>query len=623
MKELLRTTHAVPFTCALFAFLVYLATLSRSVSFIDAGELATASYTLGIAHPTGYPLFTMLGWVFARLPVAHEVVVRLNIMAAFFCAAGIFLFVHLVRFILRRAGSKSGVPRAPVSFEGTILAASAGAGLLLSFSETYWSQAVAVEVYSLHLLFLSSVSLLFLKASFDWRTEGERWWYGFAFVLGSELYQSHDHDPARSRFSVFLFCPAGLEHAVPPEDRPDGSPFRGRSLCLPVSSSPRRAVSCDELGESGHLERFLWHFSGKQYRVWIFSSTEAASRQFRYFIDSLPAEFAYVGLALALPGIIVLWRSHRKLAVATLLLFAACVGYSINYDIHDIDSYFLLAYVTMGIWAGLGLAWLIPQLAGILPGRMASAVALALLLSLAPLFLHFGKSDESSDYLVEDYTRNMFSSLRPNAMILSYQWDYWVSAAHYYQLVDGERPDAVVIDKELLRRSWYLGELRHRYPWLIAESQAEVDAFLKEVDKFEHDLPYNPSVIEGRYAAMIDSFIRKNIGSHPVYVTGEIEGQYTRGYQRVPAGLAFRLFADTLVHTEPMPGFSVRPCPRSGRLEDFTRRLYADAYAARGEYYYYRVRDVLEAKADFRLALAYDPTSPLPRRWLKSLGGAE
>ena len=72
---------------SLLAFLLYIRTLAPGLSFIDSGELGTVAATLGVAHPTGYPLFTLLGWLFTRLPLASEVIVRLNIMAAVFCAA--------------------------------------------------------------------------------------------------------------------------------------------------------------------------------------------------------------------------------------------------------------------------------------------------------------------------------------------------------------------------------------------------------------------------------------------------------------------------------------------------------------------------------------------------------
>ena len=46
---------------------VYVVTMSRSVGFIDRGELAAVATTLGIAHPTGYPTITMLGHLVSRL----------------------------------------------------------------------------------------------------------------------------------------------------------------------------------------------------------------------------------------------------------------------------------------------------------------------------------------------------------------------------------------------------------------------------------------------------------------------------------------------------------------------------------------------------------------------------
>jgi hypothetical protein len=52
----------------LILFIIYLITLAPSVVQIDAGELAAVQATLGIAHPTGYPLFTIIGFLFSKLP---------------------------------------------------------------------------------------------------------------------------------------------------------------------------------------------------------------------------------------------------------------------------------------------------------------------------------------------------------------------------------------------------------------------------------------------------------------------------------------------------------------------------------------------------------------------------
>src|SRR5437764_15450488 len=72
----------------LISFIVYLQTLAPAVPFIDGGELATVCATLGIAHPTGYPLFSLIGYLFAHLPIAGHVIMRVNIMSAFFVALG-------------------------------------------------------------------------------------------------------------------------------------------------------------------------------------------------------------------------------------------------------------------------------------------------------------------------------------------------------------------------------------------------------------------------------------------------------------------------------------------------------------------------------------------------------
>lgn len=572
---------------ALCALGVYMKTLAPSVTFIDSGELATVACTLGIAHPTGYPLFTLLGWVFSKLPIAGEEIVRLNIMAAVFCAAGVYVFFQLMHLLLAVASKSKG--------SSPVLLASAGASLLLAFSETYWSQATSVEVYSLHLLFLSLVLFCFVNANFyheiqsrfgevDQRLSEASWWTLFAFTLGL----SFTNHMTTILLSLGLLYWYFSSHGGGRESRLQilrmGFPFLlGLSVYLYLPVRGARALL--NWGNPVTLERFLWHLSGKQFRVWIFSSTEAAGRQLKYFINSLPHEFAYIGLLFALVGVVGLFRMEKKLAIGVLLLFLTCMLYSINYDIHDIDSYFLLAYVCVAIWSGVALFQICAWAQGVSIVQYRVVCFLIIAASLTPVAVHYNVNDESSNYLVEDYTKNMFASVQPDALVISYQWDFWVSGSYYYQIVRGYRADVAVVDKELLRRSWYLLQLEHRYPWLIQESKPEVEAFNKELYKFEHDLPYNPAVIQAKYIEMISSFIVKNMASRPVYVTHEIEAEFTGGLQRVPEGLAFRLFADTSFHETFLPDFAIRPFQRRGRLEDMMKSLYLSSLNARATYY--------------------------------------
>ncbi len=614
---------------SLFAFAVYLKTLAPSVTFIDSGELAAVASTLGIAHPTGYPLFTLLGWVFSKLPIASEEIVRLNIMAALFCAAGVYTFYHLAHFVFTGILSRSSVLKfkKKEQLSVAVRVSSAGASLLLAFSETYWSQAVSIEVYSLHVLFLSAVSYAFLKAIFDdeWNPQetamrSNGWWYLFAFLLGLSFTNHMTTILLAPGFLYLYFATQGgagdswkriLRMVVPF--------FTGFSVYLYL---PFRAATSPALnwGNPVTLEKFWWHWTGKQYRVWIFSSTEAAGRQLKYFVQSLPYELAYIGLVLALLGIVLLLGANKKVGIGLLLLFFGCVFYSINYDIHDIDSYFLLAYWCVALIAGVGLIGLFRWLSEKV--NVVALTSLLLAVSLLPLFIHYDKTDETQNYLVEDYTKNMFASLEPDALVLSYQWDYWVSASFYYQLVKNVRPDVVVVDKELLRRSWYFAELEHRYPWLIESSRAEVDAFQQELYKFEHELPYDGRIIEATYVAMIRSFILKSIDSRPVYVTVEIENEFTGGLQRVPEGLAQRVFADTLQHEMRPVDFLYRNFSRAGRLEDGIKSMYVNALNAQA------LRLVQAGRVDMAMgvlkkSLSFNPASPETNSLLMQLSAQQ
>jgi hypothetical protein len=616
MTRLDRSSAVAAALTGLAAFAVYLFTMSRSVGFIDSGELAAVASGLGIAHPTGYPLYTLLGRVAVMLPLGVEEVVRLNLLSALLGSAGVVLMFFAVRTVLLApAWNPGGAREQGRGFRGNV--ASAAAALLFAFSETAWSQALVAEVYALHGFMISAVALLFLRAAAA-RPPRAALWAAAAFVLGLSFGNHMTTVLLVPGLALLVWSSLGRSRGERGAILRMIPPFLlGLSvyLYLPVRGAAGPWLSWGDPTSPG---RFFSHLRGKQYSIWIFSSTEATARQFSHFLGSFPAEFAYAGAAVALAGLAVLFRRSRILAGVTTLFFVFCVLYAINYDIHDIDSYFLLAYWTTALWAGVGVEALL--------GRMPklpkpAAVILALLLPLAAFTMHRTTVDESGNRLVEDYTRNLLASVRPNALVLSYQWDFWLSGSYYYQLVRGMRPDVAVVDKELLRRSWYFKEIGRRHPWLLKESRAEVDLFLRELEKFERDLPYDPAVIQGRFEGMIRSFLARSMESRPVYVTAEIEPEFWRGFDRVPEGLAYRLKADTAFYPTARPRFERREFARRGRLEDMFTKLYTDAWVSRGYYYMIKRRDTGEAVHAAGEALGVDSASVAARQLLDVVAG--
>ena len=602
---------AVAVLVALCCLAVYLLTMMPGIGFIDSGELVAVSHTLGIAHPTGYPLFTLLGWIFTHLPFGGEEVWRLNVMASLLTASSLVFFFLSARMLAALVAKRLTLQREP------ILAAAAGGTLLLGFSRTFWMQALAVEVYSLHLLLISLVLYLVLTAH---REPSGRWWMLAAFTLGLSF---------TNHMTTILLVPGVLYLYFSARGIGKES-WRALGRMVPVFLLglsvylylPLRASSVPLLnwGNPASLERLSWHLSGKQYRVWIFSSSDAAWRQLSGFVAGLPSEFALIGLVLAALGLFGLWRASRHLAYGLGLLFVVCVAYAINYDIHDIDSYFLLAYCCVGLWAGVGLmmigSW------GMRVSGWKGWIVGTLLVAFGgiPLALHYRTVDQSGNYLVEDYTRNLLRTVKPGGVVFSYQWDYWVSASYTFQYVRGERTDVTVIDKELLRRSWYLTELGVRHPAFMERCRPEVEAFRKELYKFEHELPYDGAVIEARFVGMIRAMIGRSMAFGPVYVTPEIEEQFTQGYQKVPEGLVFRVVSDTAFIAADPPVFAVRPFGGTGRMESMVWQLYGGAYVAHGDYLLRHGRPG-EARKAYKDGLIYDPSSQLLRARVAALGG--
>src|SRR3990172_177555 len=79
---------------------IYFKTSYPSVAFIDSGELAVVCRTLGIAHPTGYPLYTLIGRLFTLFP--GPVISWLNLLSAILVCGSIYFFYLSLKEILSK-----------------------------------------------------------------------------------------------------------------------------------------------------------------------------------------------------------------------------------------------------------------------------------------------------------------------------------------------------------------------------------------------------------------------------------------------------------------------------------------------------------------------------------------
>ncbi|MCS6848429.1 MAG: DUF2723 domain-containing protein [Anaerolineae bacterium] len=139
--------HAALFLAAVS---LYTLTLNGDVQPADSGEFQIAAITLGIPHPPGYPLFTMLGWLFAQIPIGSPYA-RVSFLSVVASAATLVLVSLTVQRALSLCPPVSSSPRPPVSLPR--LLAGLLAAMALGGSTTFWAQATTTNIRSLTALF--------------------------------------------------------------------------------------------------------------------------------------------------------------------------------------------------------------------------------------------------------------------------------------------------------------------------------------------------------------------------------------------------------------------------------------------------------------------------------------
>ena len=609
-------------------------TLAPTVTFIDSGELATVATKLGVAHPTGYPFFTVLGRVFTLIPVGDEIY-RLNMMSAFVSSAALLMFFNLMTFLLgnKFAGGDSGTEYKILS-DDIVYNISIASVLVLAFSRTFWDTANAIEVYSLHTFFLITNIYLILKAcTYDAKDKDsyilkERYWLLYAFVLGLS-FTNHLSTIFLSVGSIYLYFAVNGFNKI--------SFRRILILIIPffigysfyIYLFIRADNSVLSWGYPHNFDNFWRHFTGKQFSIWMFSSFENAGKQFSYFTKNYPVEFFYIPLLIAVPGMIELFKKNNKLFYFTALLFGFCVLYAINYDIYDIDSYFLLAFIVTAIWFGFGLMFILKKL----KDNMKMISFAMILVCLIPLSQNFSKVDESKNYFVEEYTLNVFESASEGAVIFSTQWDFWISSSFYQQFVKNIRPDIVVIDKELLRKTWYMNHIEVVYPEIYKNSQIEFEAYTKELIKFEAnpDRYTKPGSetdrqdlirIQTTFLNLLNSLVDRNYDTRGIYTTFEIEQEkaekFGRDYNRVPEGLLIKLTKEKGYVEYKEPDFKYTFTDRKDYHHNFIVTAYYSAYLSRANYLMnYAKFD--EAEELLKRAIEVNPNAPEAKQLISKI----
>ena len=373
-------------------------------------------------------------------------------------------------------------------------------------------------------------------------------------------------------------------------------------------------------GEPTTWTRIFWHISGKQYSVWFLKSPFSLLLvHFQRFLQLWIDQFTPYLLPLGILGIFYIFKKSKGVGFLLLSIFLLNLFYGLNYDIPDIDAFFLPSFLITALWVGSGIFLLME----IVPKGIS---ILFLFLPLIPLISYYGKSDKSRNWIAYDYGMNALRSIEENGICLTNNWDIY-SPVLYIQNVEGRRKDVVMIDKELLRRSWYLNTLKREYPWLMRRSREEVLDYEEYLDQFERGTLKSPAEIQRRFIRMINSFIEKNLEERPVYTTfinGLDQDAPFIGLEmfKVPRGLAYQFQSasgeDSLRIWDDLPqaDFSLRGAFDDKVYKDERTRIRLRDYSRmgfeRGAFLFQRGR-FNEALRNFQWTLRWDRENLLTR----------
>ncbi len=154
------------------AFLLYWRTVMPDVGFWDTAEFQAIGPVLGIAHPTGYPAYTLLAWLASVVlqPFGNEAL-RANLLSAIVVAIGMGVVGAIVTRVTGR------------------LVVGVATGVCLAISSQTWAIGLRADPHALHLT-LAAILILLLVVWQDRVAAGaraDRWLFAAAVMFGVSL----------------------------------------------------------------------------------------------------------------------------------------------------------------------------------------------------------------------------------------------------------------------------------------------------------------------------------------------------------------------------------------------------------------------------------------------------
>ncbi|XP_075805318.1 protein O-mannosyl-transferase TMEM260 isoform X2 [Microtus pennsylvanicus] len=444
---------------------VFTVTLPRSLPGGDSGELITAAHELGVAHPPGYPLFTLVASLAITLFPFGSVAYRVNFLCGLFGAVAASLLFFTV---FRLSGSHAG----------GILAAG-----VFSFSRLTWQWSIAAEVFSLNNLFvglLMALTVCFEEAAAA--KERSKIAVIGAFSCGLSLCNQHT-------IVLYVLCiiPWILFRLLKEKELAVSSLLRLALafsagllpyVYLPVSSYLNHARWT--WGDQTTLRGFLTHFLREEYGTFSLAKSEIGSSVSTILLSqiiNMKSELSFNIQALAVWANICLTRKSRRqsslvwLFTGMLCIYSLFFAWRANLDISKplfmgvVERFWMQSNAVVAVLAGLGLATLVSETHRVLNchGTQYLEWLSAALFVAYQIYSNYSICDQRTNNVIDQFARNLLDSMPRDAIILL-RGDLPGNSLRYLHYCEGLRPDVSLVDQEMLTYDWYLPKMARHLP---------------------------------------------------------------------------------------------------------------------------------------------------------------
>ncbi|MCX7910385.1 MAG: DUF2723 domain-containing protein [Endomicrobia bacterium] len=517
-----------------FLFYLYHA-FPTIAAYRDSGEFATVGYILGVAHPPGYPLYTLLIYILGRIIPFGNFGYKINIVSCIFSALTAVILFYLFKLIIDKYIKQNKV---------FFLILGYFAILCFSFGYLQWYLSLVSEMYTFNTFFASVIVLL----TFMYHNLNKKYIYLLFFIFALGI---------TNRLDIVLFFPCIIFALI------DYIKFKksikslhlllilfliGISvyLYLPIRSSSQPFI---DWNNPEQLNRFWASLTRKTHgsTLDLISSKYKTSENFsdgvKFYFSHILKNLGFIGILLVIFGLDI--SSYFGLSLFLSWLFSSMFFiYKANMPPNPhafaiLEAHFLLPNVVIWVWFMLGVFFVYNRYSYVFKYLI---VVILYILSFN-ILENYKKLNKRNNFYAYDYSINVLRTI-PSKSIIVVKEDVQLFSLWYKSIVERNRKDVHIISAGLSGSIWYKEMYSRRY---------EEKPFIGPLNNNQE----------------WEEFIKQNFNlGYKIFISYDVESPQIKNFILKPHGLLLKVLE------------------RKDNEKVFTDFLFENIYILRGRYIY-------------------------------------